>query len=130
MMQLRSWLAELLCIRQFGKLPPWFWRDTRYKFRYGSEIKSISKFIKIYGEQIVVMALLNNRELTSLADYAKAEVYLQREQNLRSKRALKKDTSLPIKKEVGECVDLRDARNCNSTQGLFSKLDRMTNGEG
>lgn len=127
-MQLRSWLAELLCIRQFGRLPPWFWRDVRYKFRYSNEIKSITKFLKVYGEPTVVTAILDNREITTLADYGKAEVFLQREQNIRNKRALAKDTSLPIKKDNAATEDLRDSKPQTHKLSLFEKLDRIKNG--
>jgi hypothetical protein len=127
-MQLRAFVAETLFIRQHGKLPPYFWQQTRYKFRDGMEIKAASKFIKIYGEAILMIVVLNNRELTTLTDYAKAEVYLQQEKNRRELRKLAKDVTAPehIKK-----IGVEDLRT-NVTKrpmGLFSKLEKLNGQE-
>lgn len=128
-MQLRTWLAETLMIRQINwKLPEKFWTLPKYKFKFATEIKAVSKYIKKYGEGAVVRAVLDNKKLTSMSDYAFAEVCLQNEEASLKRISLPKDTS-PAPERINNIssADLRDARP-EPKENLFTKLDRIING--
>lgn len=129
-MQLRTWLAETLCIRRFGfKLPSEFWRLPKYKFLFAAEIKAVSKFIKKYGDGPVVRAVLDNKTITTLGDYAAAEVFIQNEVESLKRLETPKDTTKveEVKNNISE-VDLRGVR-VKTNKSLFSKLDGIINGE-
>lgn len=127
-MQLRAWLAETLCIRQFGfNLPSEFWKLPKYKFKFAAEIKSVSKFIKKYGEGPVVRAILDNKKLTSMSDYASAEFYIQNDIASLERLRKPKDTSKHEVKINNNVEDLR-TEIPTTKESLFTKLDRMING--
>ena len=76
-MQARSWITELVMLRSnMGQLPPYFWREPKWKWRYTNEVKAASKFIKRYGESTVVKIVCANRQLATLASYGELEFLL------------------------------------------------------
>lgn len=124
-MQPRSWIAELVMLRAGGRLPPYFWRDTKWKWKYTHEVKAASKFIKAYGESTVVKIVIANKKLTTLTSYGELEYLLQNEADRLRRLALPKDTS-PLRDEV--CVkgeDLRTPRPFVRKLTLLEKLDEL-----
>lgn len=130
-MQVRSWVAERMMIRQFGKaLGPYFWRENRWKWKYMQEVKAATKFIKAYDEDMVLKVVCENKKLVTLASYGGIEFLLQNEQARLDRLSKKKDTS-PVTYEVhasGE--DLRGPRSTSRRTGLFDRLDNMENDDG
>lgn len=127
-MQVRSWLAELVMVRSLGELPPYFWRDQRWKWKYANEVKAVTKFIKKYGEGVVAKAVCDDKKIKSFADYAHLEYSLQREADAQHKLSLPKDTT-PVKNEDRRPIaDLREPRSVVSKKGLFERLSELENG--
>jgi hypothetical protein len=127
-MQVRSWLAELVMVRAHGNLPPYFWREQRWKWIYANELKAVTKFIKKFGETVVAKTVCDNRKIHSFAHYAELEYSLQREADAQYKLSLPKDTT-PIKNEDrGSDVDLREPRSVVSKKGLFERLSELEHG--
>jgi len=124
-MQLRSYIAELMLIRQYGvgSLRPYFWRHKFWKGLYTREVRAVSKFLKTYGPQAVV-EVVNNIKITSFTDYAQLEFFLQKEAARIQRLAAPKDTS-KTKNEAYEVEDLREPRFFIKKKGLFDKLDEL-----
>jgi hypothetical protein len=110
------------------KMPPKFWSQTRYKFRYMREIKACRKFIKAYGEQAMLYVAKKNY-LTTFTDYAQMEVLLQKFKEGKDRTNADKDLS-PIKSESRiQGKDLRDfVKPVPEKKGLFQKLEELENG--
>jgi hypothetical protein len=127
-MQLRSWLAELVMVRSTnGRLPEYFWRDTRWKWRYGNEVKAVTKFIKKYGESVVVKVVCNN-PVKSFTDYAELEFLLQKEYEAKQRLAIPKDTTPVMNEERRDLTDLREPRSVVSRKNLFERLSEIEGG--
>ena len=109
-MQLRSYIAELMLIRQFGlgSLHPYFWRHKYWKGLYMKEVRAVSKFLKSYGERAVV-TVANNVQINTFTNYAELEFFLQKE-------------SAGYTYEV---EDLREPRFFVRKKGLFEQLDEF-----
>ena len=124
-MQLRSYIAELMLVRQYGltSLRPYFWRHKYWKGLYTKEVRAVSKFLKNYGPKAVV-TVANNVQINTFTDYAQLEFFLQKESARDSRLAQPKDTS-EIKNETREVVDLREPRFSIRKKGLFEKLDEF-----
>ncbi len=122
----RSWISELVMWRaNFGHLPPYFWRQTKWKWRYTNEVKAASKFIKKYGESTVVKIVCANKKLQTLASYGELEFLLQAEQDRLKRLATPKDNTPVIDKVRAPIEDLRGPRSINTKKGLFEKLDGL-----
>lgn len=129
-MQLRSWLAELVMVRSSnGRLPEYFWRDTRWKWRYGNEVKAVSKFIKKYGEDVVVKVVCGN-PIKSFTDYAELEFLLQKEAEAKKRLASPKDTTPVTNEERRDLPDLREPRSVVSKKTLFERLAELEGNNG
>ena len=129
-MDLSSWLVELAMTRKnLGvKLPPYFWREVQYKFRFMNEIKAVKKFMKEFGEKAILEISLKEY-ITTYTDYAQMQVFLQQIKERAERLALPKDTS-DVKPEVSVPVgpDFRDERPKPKKQvGLFERLKEIQN---
>jgi hypothetical protein len=124
-MQLRSYLAELMLIRQYGlsSLSPYFWRHKFWRGLYTKEVRAISKFLKSYGPRAVV-EVASNPFITTFTNYAELEFFLQKESAKDYRLAQPKDTSI-IKNETDEVQDLREPRFFVKKKGLFEKLNEF-----
>lgn len=124
-MQLRSYIAELMLIRQYGikSLSPYFWRHKYWKGLYTKEVRAVSKFLKSYGAKAVV-AVASNIKITTFTDYAELEFFIQREATGLARLSKLKDTS-EIKNETYEVKDLREPRFSIRKKGLFEKLNEF-----
>ena len=124
-MQLRSYIAELMLIRQFGlgSLHPYFWRHKYWRGLYTKEVRAVSKFLKSYGDRAVV-TVANNVQINTFTNYAELEFFLQKESAGYSRLSQPKDTS-KIKNETYEVEDLREPRFFVRKKGLFEKLDEL-----
>lgn len=122
-MNLRSWLAELVMIRanRGSLLPPFFWRDARWKWKYTNEVKAASKFIKKFGEALVVKVVADN-PVTTFSDYGNMEFLLQSELDILMRHMLPKDFSPVVDEDQEEIEDIRGPRIINKQKGLFSRL--------
>ena len=122
-MQVRSWLAELVMLRRHqGRLPPYFWRENKWKWRYTNEVKAASKFIKAYGEPTVTKVVCREKRLETLTSYGDLEFLLQAEQESLRQLALPKDLSEapPVVKTKGP--DLRPTSPISQKKTLFDTL--------
>ena len=125
MMQLRSWLAELVMVRSSdGRLPEYFWRDTRWKWKYSNEVKAVTKFIKKFGEAVVIKVTCDTR-IKSFADYGELEYLLQKESEAKQRLSLPKDTTEVKNEEHQELTDLREPRSVVSKKNLFERLSEL-----
>lgn len=125
-MQVRSWLVELVMMRANpGRLFPYYWRDQRYKWIYTNEIKAVSKFIKTYGEPLVVSVTIDNREITSFSGYADVEYLLQKAAARQERLSAPKDTSEHILPTGPVLADVRDVTVSNKRHGLFDRLKQL-----
>ena len=123
-MQIRSWLAELVLWRaNRGRLPPYFWRNTKWKWKYTNEVKAASKFIKKYGEATVTKIVCFNKKLTTLTSYGELEFLLQAEEARLKRLAAPKDTTILIDEAPVVLEDLREPRIVSKKKGLFERLD-------
>ena len=124
-MQLRSYIAELMMVRQYGldNLGPYFWRSKRWRGTYTREVRAITKFINKYGEEAIVN-LCCNMSINTFANYADIEFFLQREASSIARKKLPKDIS-GITCEVSVSEDLREPRSFIKQKGLFDKLDEI-----
>lgn len=125
-MQLRSWLAELVMLRsnRGRPLPPYFWRDNRWKWAYTREVKAVSKFIKSYGENIVV-SVACNKKIHTFTDYANLEFHLQNEQASVERLARPKDLGEVMNEDAGVVEDLREPRSFAIKKTLFERLAEL-----
>lgn len=128
-MFVRSWLAELVMTRanKGQKLKPYFWRDSRWKWKYTSEVKAVSKFIKKYGEAAVVKVVSENRKIFTFASYGEMEVLLQKEHGRIERLLLPKDNTEVTSEEPEVVTDLRGPRLSISKKGLFQRLAELEN---
>lgn len=130
-MQERSALAELVMLRSYLRLPPYFWRDSRWKWKYTQEVKAISKFIKKYGLDVVSKILRRNYISTVAKDYGNIEVLLQREMDSISRLAMTKDTTEVKAETLPEVEDLRGARpSFVKKKTLFERLSEIEDDNG
>ncbi len=122
-MLLRSYIAELMLVRQYGlsSLRPYFWRHKYWSGLYTREVRAVSKFLKSYGPKAVV-AVASDVKINTFTDYAQIEFFIQREAAKGLRLAQPKDTS-EIKNETHEVHDLRESRFSIRKKGLFEKLD-------
>ena len=83
-----NYLTELAFLRSNRqiKLPPKFWQQTKYKFRYRREIQEVRKFIKKYGEARVLSVAISSY-ITTWTDYAQIEAALQKIVDIEDLRA-------------------------------------------
>lgn len=127
-MLVRSWLTELVMIRanKGHPLKPYFWRDPRWKWKYTNEVKAASKFIKKYGESLVVRIVCDNK-INTFTDYGNLEFLLQNEQARIDRLTIPKDLS-QIENEAVEVVeDLREPRSFAIKKTLFERLAELEN---
>lgn len=124
-------LVELAFLRQNKgkKLPEFFWREQRYKWRYRKEIQACRKFIKKYGEPLVLWAAINDLRITSWQDFAHVEFILQKLEEKRTLRALPKDLTPVAPETVKVSEDYRDFEPAKSKLGLFDRLKELNSGE-
>lgn len=126
---LSNYLVELAFLRSNNgiKLPPKFWRLTKYKFRYMREIKGCRKFIKLYGEEVALHVAQNNY-ITTWTNYANLEVLFQKRMESFQRKMLPKDTT-PVKPQsIYKGEDLRDfSISYRNKKGLFEKLEEIEN---
>lgn len=128
-MDCANYLVELAFVRQNKgrKLPAFFWREQRYKWKYGREIQACKKFVKKYGEGIILLVALENY-VDTWTDFAKVEFFLQKYQELKDLRRTPKDTT-EVKEETVEVAnDFRDFTPPPRKKGLFERL-RELNGK-
>ena len=125
-----NYLVELAFLRwnRGTKLPEYFWRQQRYKWKYGKEIKACRKFIKKYGEAAVLYIALNNY-ITTWQDFAHIEFLLQKIEERRQRIATPKDTSPVSPAHVPTKEDLRDFVPAPRKKGLFERLKELNSGE-
>lgn len=125
-MLLRSWLAELAMTRsnRGSPLPAYFWRDGRWKWKYGQEVKAASKFIKKYGQAIVVSVVIDNC-INTFSDYGNMEFFLQREFDSICRMAAPKDNTVAEKEQKKEIVDIREPKIFPKKKGVFEKLSEF-----
>jgi hypothetical protein len=125
-MKLATWLAELAVVRSHPNitLPPRFWTDTRWKWKYGNEIKAINKHIKKYGEKLLLKAFVRSR-LTTFTSYGDLEVLLQQQVEIDERINLPKDNSPCEEDKKQQLEDLRDKRATQTKGGLFAKLREL-----
>lgn len=126
-----NYLVELAFLRQnHGKrLPPKFWQQTRYKFKYRREIQACRKFIKKYGESKVLYVATHNKDLRSWTDFGRVEFLLQQLSERDERRALPKDNTGVPTETVHVDVDLRNQRPRVQKKGLFDRLKELRNGQ-
>jgi len=124
-MQLRSYIAELMLIRQYGltSLQPYFWRHKYWRGLYTKEVRAVSKFLKTYGPRAVV-AVANNIQINTFTNYAELEFFLQKEAAKEYRLTQPKDTS-KVNDEAIEVQDLREPRFFVKKKGLFEALDEF-----
>ena len=121
-MQLRSWLAELVMLRTYGKLKPYFWRDSRWRGIYTQEVKAVSKFIKNYGNRAIVM-VAENPFIKTFTDYANIEWRIQEFAKSDELIRKPKDFEPPIS-PISQGEDLRDYEIKKTNKiSLFDRLD-------
>jgi len=128
-----NYLVELAFLRQNHgkKLPKSFWKMTRYKTRYRQELIACRKFIKKYGEPLVLKITLRDFRITTWRDYGKVEMVLQREQEKAVLKARPKDTSDVAPENPFVSEDLRPTRPTPSKRlGLFDKLKQLEKANG
>ena len=128
-MFIRSWLAELVMTRanRGRPLKPYFWRDTRWKWRYTNEVKAASKFIKKYGEALVVRVVCDHK-INTFTDYGNLEFLLQNEQARIDRLSIPKDLSKVENEDPGVVEDLREPRSFSIKKTLFERLAELENG--
>lgn len=130
-MQARSWIAELVVYRaNNGNLPPKFWQQQKWKWRYANEVKAATKFIKSYGESTVLRVVLENKNLTTLSSYGDIEYLLQVEQEKLERLKTPKDTSDNVLETRVVGTDLRESNSFKPKPGLFEILNAMENDNG
>ncbi|MBV1929853.1 MAG: hypothetical protein KUG81_10140 [Gammaproteobacteria bacterium] len=124
-------LVELAFLRQNkGKrLPEFFWREQRYKWRYRKEVQACRKFIKKYGEGPVLLAAIENLTITTWTDFGHVEYLLQKHAERRRLRALPKDNTPVVPESVKVTEDYRDFEPAKPKLGLFDRLKELSNGE-
>lgn len=124
---LSNYLVELAFLRSNHgiRMPERFWRLPKYKFRYMREIKGVRKFIKDYGESVVLHIALNNY-ITTWAKYDNLHVLAQKRVASLERRASPKDLT-PVLKESRELgPDLRgQTKSRPSKKGLFEKIEEL-----
>lgn len=122
-----NYLVELAFLRanKGTKLPPKFWQQQRYKWRYRREIQACRKFIKKYGEPFVLHVAIHNQALTTWTDFARVEFLLQQLQERRERLALPKDTSPVEQESVKVTKDVRDFTPAPSRKNLFERLREL-----
>jgi hypothetical protein len=126
-MDLSAWLVEIAMTRQNQgiKLPPRFWTDTRWKFRFGREIQAVRKFIKEYGEKSLLQIVMKNYVLT-YTNYAEMQVFLQKTKESKARLAYPKDNSEVKSIEPNIGPDLREEKTVLlKKKGLFERLRDM-----
>lgn len=126
---LSNYLVELAFLRSNHgiRMPQKFWRQPKYKFRYMREIKGVRKFIKDYGEPVVLDIALKNY-ITTWTKYDNLHVLAQkRVASLERIRAVK-DLS-PVVSESRELgPDLRGQTTVRPRKkGLFEKIEDLEN---
>ena len=126
-MLIRSWLAELVMLRQHATLPAYFWRDTRWKWNYMREVKAISKFIKNYGE-LAVVSIACDRHIKTFSNYGNIEFLLQNEKAKIERLNSLKDLSPIISEATQVTEDLREPRSFIIRKSLFERLEELENG--
>lgn len=129
--ELSNYLVELAFLRQNRgiKLPPYFWRETKYKFRYRREIMACRKFIKKYGEPFVLSIALRNH-ITTWTDFGKIEFLLQQRVESERRKRSPKDTSPVVDETNDQTEDLRDFSYPKpKKQSLFARLKELNSGE-
>lgn len=122
-MQVRSWLAELVMLRSIGSLPAYFWRDSRWRGKYTSEVRAVSKFIKVGGE-LNLVKIAEDRSIVTWTDYALVQYLLSREQEKFRKAMMPKDRE-PPKTISYDDSDLREAKYSIKNKSTFEKLDSL-----
>lgn len=128
---LSNYLVELAFLRSNhgNRMPQKFWRNPKYKFRYMREIKGVRKFIKDYGEPVVLHIALNNY-ITTWAKYDNLHVLAQkRVASLERSRAVK-DLTPVISESRSLGSDLRgQIVRRPRKKGLFEKIEELENAE-
>jgi len=124
-----NYLVELAFLKnnKGSKLPPKFWQLHKYKWQYRREIQACRKFIKKYGESVVLYVAMHNHIVT-WTDFAKVEFLMQKIAERNVRLASPKDKS-DVKSEVIEVKeDFRDFIPRPSKKGLFERLKELNNG--
>tara|TARA_R100001244_G_scaffold114566_1_gene84908 strand:+ start:559 stop:1008 length:450 start_codon:yes stop_codon:yes gene_type:complete len=121
---LSNYLVELAFLKDNRgiRLPAKFWQNPRYKFRYMREIKGVRKFIKDYGEPIVLEIALKNH-ITTWTKYDNLHVMAQKIKVRGERRLAPKDTSQVAQEIESKGIDLRDKKvNRPRKKGLFEMI--------
>ena len=126
---LSNYLVELAFLRSNRgiKMPPKFWQNPRHKFRYMREIKGVRKFIKDYGETVVLEIALAEY-ITTWTKYDNLHVLAQHRVAAEKRKSLPKDMTpvAPEKEQLG--VDLRGQTTPRPRKrGLFEKIEELEN---
>jgi len=126
-----NYLVELVFLRQnYGKrLKPKFWQEVKYKFRYKREIQACRRFIKKYGEPIVLYIAIQHKDLRSWTDFAHIEFLLQQKMESFQRRALPKDATSVQTETVKVTNDLRTFTPSAPKKGLFERLKELSSGQ-
>lgn len=125
-----NYLTELAFFRSNRqiKLPPKFWQQTKYKFRYRREIQAVRKFIKKYGEGRVLSVAISNYIMT-WTNYGSIEAKLQKIKEHEELRTSPKDFTPPTKEVFKSGPDLRAKHGImkitKGNKGLFQKLKEL-----
>lgn len=126
---LADYLVELAFLRRNKgrRLPPRFWRKHKYKFSFIKQMKAINKYIREYGEAIVLCAAMNNH-IDNWNAHKRITYILQYYQECVNNRRSPKDLSEVQPDSVGGPTrDLRKSIPRRKQNGLFNKIKEFEN---
>ena len=124
---LSNYLVELAFLRSNRgvKMPPKFWQNPQHKFRYMREIKGVRKFIKDYGESIVLEIALAEY-ITTWTKYDILHVLAQHRVAARERMKMPKDLTPVVKLDEQPGTDLRGRVNRRPRKkGLFEMIEEL-----
>lgn len=124
-----NYLVELAFLRENKgfPLPPKFWNEVKYKFRYKREIQACRRFIKTYGYE-AILKIAKENYITTWTDFAQIEVMCQKIIAAQERLLLPKDKSAPTKDFTQTKEDYRGTVNIQPKKGLFDRLSELDNG--
>lgn len=128
---LSNYLVELAFLRsnKGNRMPPKFWRLQKYKFRYMREIKGARKFIRDYGEPVILYVALNNY-ITTWTKYDNLHVLAQKRVSFINLRNAPKDDTPVAEESVDRGRDLRtEVSRRPRKKGLFEKIQELEDAE-
>ena len=124
---LSNYLVELAFLRSNHgqRMPEKFWRIPKYKFRYMREIKGVRKFIKDYGEPIVLHIALGNY-ITTWTKYDNLHVLAQKRVASKERQRAIKDLTPVLSQSRKLGTDLRGQTvRRPRKKGLFEKIEEL-----